>query len=164
MELSDLEQQVILALQQDLEVVPEPFEAVARRAGASVPEVLRVIQGLKERGIIRRFGATLRHQLSGFGANALVVWEVPPEDLPRVGRQLAAYRQVSHCYARRPAPGWPYTLYSMVHGRHPEEITALVAQMAGEVGIFSYQLLFSDQELKKTTMRYFREEEADSGG
>ncbi|MCL6622073.1 MAG: Lrp/AsnC family transcriptional regulator [Syntrophobacterales bacterium] len=159
MELSDLEQRVILALQQDLEVVPEPFEAVARRAGATVAEVLRVIQGLKERGIIRRFGATLRHQLSGFSANALVVWQVEAAELERVGRRLAAFRQVSHCYARRPAPGWPYTLYSMVHGRNPEEITALVAEMANEVGLDAYELLFSDQELKKTTMRYFREDD-----
>jgi DNA-binding Lrp family transcriptional regulator len=159
MELSDLEQRVILALQQDLEVVPEPFEAVARRAGATVAEVLAVIQGLKERGIIRRFGATLRHQLSGFSANALVVWEVEAAELERVGRRLAAFRQVSHCYARRPAPGWPYTLYSMVHGRNPEEITALVAEMAHEVGLDAYELLFSDQELKKTTMRYFREDD-----
>ncbi len=158
MELSDLEQRVILALQQDLEVVPEPFEAVAKRAGATVAEVLAVIRSLKDRGIIRRFGATLRHQLSGFSANALVVWQVPAADLERVGRRLAAYRQVSHCYARRPAPGWPYTLYSMVHGRTPEDITALVALMAGEVGVDRYELLFSDQELKKTTMRYFREE------
>lgn len=159
MELSDLEQRVILALQQDLEVVPEPFEAVAKRAGATVAEVLAVIRGLKDRGIIRRFGATLRHQLSGFSANALVVWEVEAADLERVGRTLAAYRQVSHCYARNPAPGWPYTLYSMVHGRTPEEITALVAEMAAAVGVHHYEVLFSDQELKKTTMRYFREDD-----
>lgn len=159
MELSELEQRVILALQQDLEVVPEPFEAVAKRAGATVAEVLTVIRRLKELGIIRRFGATLRHQLSGFSANALVVWQVPDPDLERVGRRLAAYRQVSHCYARRPAPGWPYTLYSMVHGRNPEEIAGLVAEMAREVGVETYEVLFSDQELKKTTMRYFREDD-----
>ncbi|MEJ5330189.1 MAG: Lrp/AsnC family transcriptional regulator [Desulfobaccales bacterium] len=159
MELSELEQRVILALQQDLEVVPEPFEAVAKRAGATVAEVLAVIRRLKELGIIRRFGATLRHQLSGFSANALVAWQVPDPDLEQVGRRLAAYRQVSHCYARRPAPGWPYTLYSMVHGRNPEEIAGLVAEMAKEVGVDTYEVLFSDQELKKTTMRYFREDD-----
>lgn len=159
MELSDLEQRVILALQQDLEVVAEPFEAVAKRAGATVAEVLAVIRQLKERGIIRRFGATLRHQLSGFSANALVVWQVAAVDLERVGRRLAAYRQVSHCYSRRPAPGWPYTLYSMVHGRDPEEISGLVAQIARDVGVDTYEVLFSDQELKKTTMRYFREDD-----
>jgi len=118
-----------------------------------------VIRRLKELGIIRRFGATLRHQLSGFSANALVAWQVPDPDLEQVGRRLAAYRQVSHCYARRPAPGWPYTLYSMVHGRNPEEIAGLVAEMAKEVGVDTYEVLFSDQELKKTTMRYFREDD-----
>ncbi len=159
MRLTDLEQRVILALQRDLAITPEPFEDVARRAGATVAEVLEVIRRLKEQGIIRRFGATLRHQLSGFGANALVVWAVPAQaDLSRVGRALAAYREVTHCYARPPQPHWPYNLYSMVHGRNPEEIAALVAAMAADVGISTYEVLFSDQELKKTTMRYFRED------
>ncbi len=159
--MADLEQRVILALQQDLALTSEPFQEVAKRAGATVAEVLEVIQHLKERGIIRRFGATLRHQLSGFGANALVVWVVPEADLDRVGRKLAGYREVTHCYARPPAAGWPYNLYSMVHGRHSEEIAALVASMAADVGLSDYQVLFSDQELKKTTMRYFRAENSE---
>ncbi len=158
MKLTDLEQRVVLALQRDLAIVPEPFGEVAGRAGATVAEVLEAIRHLKKQGIIRRFGATLRHQLSGFGANALVVWAVPDADLSRVGRRLAGYREVTHCYARRPAPGWPFNLYSMVHGRNPEEIAGLVATMAADVGVSSYEVLFSDQELKKTTMRYFRED------
>lgn len=157
MTLTDLEQRVILALQRDLAITPEPFQEVAQRAGATVAEVLEVIRRLKEQGIIRRFGATLRHQLSGFGANALVVWAVPGADLARMGQKLAGYREVTHCYARPPRPDWPFNLYSMVHGRNPEEIAALVAAMAADVGISTYEVLFSDQELKKTTMRYFRE-------
>ncbi len=155
--LSDLEKKVILALQRDLEVTPRPFRELAEQVGVTEEEVLAAIRGLVEKGYIRRFGATLRHQKSGFAANALVIWAVPEADLLRLGKKLAGYRAVTHCYAREPAPGWPYNLYTMLHGRTPEEITRLAHRIATESGISQYEILFSDTELKKTTMRYFRE-------
>jgi len=155
--LSDLDQKIILALQRDLEICPRPFQEVAEHLGIAEETLLEVIQSLMARGYIRRFGATLRHQQSGFEANALVAWVVPEADLQRIGRHLAAQRAVSHCYARRPAPTWPYNLYTMIHGRTPEECVAIAAHMAAETGLQDYELLFSETELKKTTMRYFRE-------
>ncbi|MFA5112384.1 MAG: Lrp/AsnC family transcriptional regulator [Desulfobaccales bacterium] len=154
--LSDLDQKVILALQRDLEICPHPFQEVAESLGIPEAALLEVIRGLMARSYIRRFGATLRHQQSGFEANALVAWAVPEADLQRIGQHLAAQRTVSHCYARRPAPAWPYNLYTMIHGRTPEECVATAAQMAAETGLTDYELLFSETELKKTTMRYFR--------
>ena len=156
--LTDLEKQVILALQRDLEVTPRPFQELAERLEVSEDLVPEAVRSLKEKGYIRRFGATLRHQLSGFEANALVVWVIPESELSRLGQKLAGKRTVSHCYARRPAPDWPYNLYTMIHGKSPDEITAIAAGMAQEIGITEYDILFSEVELKKTTMRYFRDE------
>ena len=121
--------------------------------------MLAVIQSPMDRGDIRRFGATLRHQQSGYEANALVAWAVPEADLKRIGQHLAGQRAVTHCYARRPAPSWPYNLYTMVHGRTPDECVKIAAQMAAETGLSDYEMLFSETELKKTTMRYFKEGE-----
>ena len=153
--LTDLEKRVILALQRDLEVEPRPFKELADLLGLEEEVVLAAIRSLMEKGYIRRFGATLRHQKSGFEANALVAWKVPEADLPRVGQEMAAQRVVSHCYSRRPAPAWPYNLYTMVHGRTREECLETAARMARETGLSDYQVLFSESELKKTTMRYF---------
>ncbi|MGA9458090.1 MAG: Lrp/AsnC family transcriptional regulator [Desulfobaccales bacterium] len=152
---------MILALQRDLEIEPRPFLDLAGRLGLEEEEVLAAIRGLMDRGYIRRFGATLRHQKSGYEANALVAWKVPEAALRPLGRQLAAQRAVTHCYARRPAPAWPYNLYTMVHGRTREECLEIAARMAHETGLSDYQVLFSESELKKTTMRYFREESRD---
>jgi DNA-binding Lrp family transcriptional regulator len=155
--LTDLEKQVILALQRDLEVIPRPFEEIARQVGVPEEELLAAVRSLMDRGYIRRFGATLRHQKSGFAANVLVAWAVLEEDISRIGKKMAAYREVSHCYARRPASPWPYNLYTMVHGRTREDCVATASRMAAETGLTRYELLFSETELKKTTMRYFRE-------
>ena len=121
-------------------------------------EMLATLRSLSARGIIRRFGATLRHQKSGFPANALVAWSVPAGDLSAIGKKMAGYREVSHCYARTPAPSWPYNLYTMIHGKTPEDCVSTAARLAAETGIADYQMLFSETELKKTTMRYFKEE------
>jgi DNA-binding Lrp family transcriptional regulator len=157
--LSDLEKKVVLALQRDLAISPRPFLEVARQAGVTEEELLAAIGRLVEKGYIRRFGATLRHQKSGYAANALVAWAVPETDLATVGQKLARQRAVTHCYAREPAPSWPYNLYTMIHGRTPGDCREIAARMAKEVGLQDYQLLFSETELKKTTMRYFREGE-----
>ena len=129
--LTDLEKRVILALQRDLEVEPRPFKELADLLGLEEEAVLAAIRSLMEKGYIRRFGVTLRHQKSGFEANALVAWKVPEADLRRIGREMAAQRVVSHCYSRRPAPAWPYNLYTMVHGRSREECLETAARMAG---------------------------------
>jgi siroheme decarboxylase len=155
------EKRVILALQRDLEITARPFLELAQHLGVTEEEFLAAVQSLVAKGYIRRFGATLRHQLSGYGANALVVWVVPADDLERVGRLLSRHPEVTHCYHREPAPDWPYNLYSMVHGKNPGDIETLAAALAQEVGVAEYEILFSDTELKKTTMRYFREERGD---
>jgi DNA-binding Lrp family transcriptional regulator len=157
--LSDLENKVILALQRDLEILPQPFKELAQQLGVTEAELLAAIRGLMDKGYIRRFGATLRHQKSGYAANALVAWTVPEADLSRVGQQLARQRAVTHCYARQTAPSWPYNLYTMIHGRTREDCLAVAARMAAETGLSHYEILFSESELKKTTMRYFQEGE-----
>ena len=153
--LTDLEKQVILGLQRDLEVEPRPFLDLAAWLGLEEEAVLAAIRSLMEKGYIRRFGATLRHQQSGFEANALVAWAVPEAELKRIGQEMAAQRVVTHCYSRRPDPTWPYNLYTMVHGHTREECLEIAARMARESGLTDYQVLFSESELKKTTMRYF---------
>jgi DNA-binding Lrp family transcriptional regulator len=156
--LSELEKQVVLVLQRDLEITPEPFRELAAQLGVAEEELLSAIRSLMARGYIRRFGATLRHQKSGFAANALVAWKVPEADLRHLGRKVARYRTVTHCYARIPAPEFPYNLYTMLHGRTAEEITKLAGRISRDIGITDYEILFSSAELKKTTMRYFKEE------
>jgi len=50
----------------------------------------------------------------------------------------------------------------MIHGRTPEQCVQIAAAMAAETGVHDYEMLFSETELKKTTMRYFKEGEAPS--
>ncbi|MBU1742312.1 MAG: Lrp/AsnC family transcriptional regulator, partial [Proteobacteria bacterium] len=111
---------------------------------------------LADEGILRRFGATLKHQNSGFAANALVAWRVPPARLDEVGPALAAHRRITHCYHRRPHPNFDYNLYTMIHGATEAEVRRIAAELAARTGLEDRLVLFSSAELKKTTMRYFQ--------
>ena len=154
-DLTALEKKIIHELQQDLPVTSRPFAEVAEKVGISETQLLEKIRDFVANGTIRRFGATLRHQRSGFEANAMVVWEVAPERTEEVGAVLSSFREVSHCYQRPALPIWPYRIFTMIHGSSREVCQEIARRMADAVGIENYELLFTEEELKKTTMAYF---------
>lgn len=142
-------------IQGDLPLSARPFSELADRAGMSEEELVDRIRSLKERGVIRRFGATLRHQEAGFNSNAMVAWLVPEDRIESVGEAMAGFREVTHCYQRRPQRDWRYNLYTMIHGDSREECHRIAEKMSRETGVEAYALLFSEREFKKTSMSYF---------
>ncbi len=153
--LTELEKKIIAFIQGDIPISQRPYLEIAERIGIDEESLLAILQQLSDRGFIRRFGATLRHQKSGFSANAMVAWQVEEARVQEVGAILAAFRQVSHCYRRNPTAGWPYNLYTMVHAKDPSTCRKIAQKMAEKAGVNSYTLLFSRKELKKTSMAYF---------
>ena len=153
--LSELEKRIIAAVQGDIPVTSRPYRPIAEKLGIDEDTLLEALKGLVRRGVIRRFGATLRHQNSGFEANAMTAWQVDEDQIERVGKIMAAFRQVSHCYRRDPTVQWPYNLYTMIHGTSEVECRKTARHMAEKTGIDTYRLLFSKKELKKVSMQYF---------
>lgn len=146
---------IIQGIQGDLPLDPSPFSLIAEQMGLSEEEVLERIKALKEKGVIRRFGATLRHQEAGFSSNAMVAWVVPEARMEEVGRIMAGFREVTHCYQRRPQEDLQFNLYTMVHGDDRETCRRIAEKMSKRSGIKDYTLLFSEKEFKKTSMEYF---------
>lgn len=157
MSIDVIDKRIIARLQGDLPLVPRPFAALAAELGITEAEVVARIDRFKRERIMRRFGATLRHQQSGFPANVMVAWRVPEARIDAVGEILSGFRHVSHCYWRQPCAGFAYNLFSMVHGVSQDECRRTVAEMAQAAGMdpVDYSLLFSVEELKKTSMQYY---------
>lgn len=153
--LTEKEKKVIMAIQGDIPLVPNPYELLAKECGMEEEEFVAILKKLDEKKIIRRYGATLRHQKSGFTANAMVAWKAPEETILETGKTFAGFGAVSHCYRRDPKPGWPYNLYTMVHAKSREDCEKIVRTMSEAVNLQERCLLFSTKELKKTSMRYF---------
>ncbi|KUK32122.1 MAG: Putative transcriptional regulator, AsnC family [Thermoanaerobacterales bacterium 50_218] len=156
--LDDLDKEIVQVLQEGIPLVKRPYFVLAQRLGISEEKLLAKIQDFLAQGIIRRFGAVVCHRDLGYTANVMVVWAVPEERLEEVGQLMAGFDQVSHCYQRSPSlPEWPYNLYTMIHGRTPEECYRAVKALSQLSGVTDYQMLFSVEELKKTSMKYFSE-------
>ncbi len=153
--LTPIEKKVIAAIQGDIPIVERPYLEIAQRLGIEESRLLETLRSLCRRKIIRRFGATLRHQKSGYRANAMVAWQVDEERMAEVGERMAAARQVSHCYRRDPTEDWPYNLYTMVHARDEASCFRIAERLSEKTGVETYTLLFSRKELKKTSMQYF---------
>jgi DNA-binding Lrp family transcriptional regulator len=153
--IDEVDKKVIQLIQGDLPLDLRPFAVLAEKAGISEKEFVERVASLKKRGIIRRFGATLRHQEAGFSSNAMVAWIVPEERIEEVGKAMSKFRTVTHCYQRKTCKGWPYNLYAMIHGDNREECRELAKKMSRKARIQDYILLFSEKEFKKTSMKYF---------
>ena len=156
--LNPLEKKVIRVSQKDLPLVRRPFLELSRRVGVSESELLEILRRLKEKGVMRRFSAILFHRRVGFKANGMAVWRVPEDRIEEIGRYLASFRGVSHCYERSTCEGWSYNLFSMVHGRSREEVLSFVEKVGGEIGIEDREVLFSRREFKKRRIELFSEE------
>jgi len=153
--VDELDKKIIGLIQGDLPLESRPFAVMAESLGIGEKEFVERVISLKKSGIIRRFGATLHHQEAGFSSNAMVAWIVPDDRIEEVGRAMADFSEVTHCYQRRPQKDWKYNLYTMIHGDDKDECTQIAKRISQETGIDEYILLFSETEFKKTSMEYF---------
>lgn len=152
--ISDREKQIARRLQKDILVVSRPFQDIAHATGATEEEVLQITGDFFDRRWIRKFSAIVRHQKIGFTRNAMVVWAVPEERVDAVGKTLASFREITHCYERKPLFLDKYNLFSMIHLKDAEP-ESFIRGMAAQLDIPDYQILLSEEELKKSSMEYF---------
>ncbi len=156
--VSEGDRAAIRELQEDLPLVSRPFDAMARRLGLSTVQLFALAQDFQQRRIMRRYSAVLHHRRSGFRANAMVVWKVPPERSEEVGMAMAQNPAVTHCYERPTFPDWPYTHFTMVHATTQEQCEEVAQEISQATGITDRLLLYSTREYKKTRVRYFVED------
>jgi hypothetical protein len=68
---------------------------------------------------------------------------------------MASFRAVSHCYKRPTYAHWPYSHFTMIHGRSEAEVEAVADAIATETGVTEHLVLYSLREFKKTRVPYF---------
>jgi DNA-binding Lrp family transcriptional regulator len=153
---------VIRAIQGQMEPTERPFDAPAERAGMDVDSYLEHLEGMQERGILRRVAAILFHRRAGFSANGMGVWRVPEDRIREVGVQMASVRGISHCYQRPTYEDWPYSVFTMAHGRSKEECDAILDSIADDHDLHGEDraVLYSSTEFKKIRLRYFTDDYA----
>jgi DNA-binding Lrp family transcriptional regulator len=154
-EVTDDDIAVIRATQGPMAVRSDAYVPAAEKLGVSVDEVLARLASLQERAGLRRVAAILYHRRAGFSANGMGVWAVPDGEILETGKHMAAFRGVSHCYQRPTYADWPYSVFTMAHGRSKEECDAVLDSIAEATGVTQRATLYSSTEFKKVRMLYF---------
>jgi siroheme decarboxylase len=154
-ELSELDVAVIRTLQGDMPIAPRPYDPAAQELGIGTDGLLEQLESMRSRGALRRVAAILFHRRAGFSANGMGVWRVPEERIMELGPRMAAFRGISHCYQRPTYEDWPYSVFTMAHGRSKQECDAILDSIAAETGIEDRATLYSSTEFKKIRLLYF---------
>jgi DNA-binding Lrp family transcriptional regulator len=161
---------VIRALQGPMAVADRPYDDAAEKVGMSTDSFLDHLRGMVDRKLLRRVAAILYHRRAGFSANGMGVWQVPEDQILETGRRMAAVRGISHCYQRPTYRDWPYSVFTMAHGRSKQECDAILDSIADEHDLHGDDraVLYSSTEYKKVRLRYFVDDyarwEADHAG
>ena len=163
MVLSELDRELIAEIQGGLPLVARPYAAIANRLGMTEETLMARLQELQSDGLIKRMGVVVKHRALGYQANAMVVWDIPDEDVERVGALLAAETCVTLCYQRpRRLPQWPYNLFCMIHGRERNAVLRRLAQIVEFHGLqqLPHSVLFSGRSFKQRGAHYAAREDS----
>ncbi len=153
---TEQERAILRIVQKNLPDSLTPYAEIAQSVGVEEEAVLRLLREMREEGSIRRFGVSLKHQKAGFAHNAMVAWIASADAVDAIGEEAARHPLISHCYYRPScAPDWPYELYTMIHGRHPDEYKEVIAALMASTPLREFAVLESLREMKKTSMTYF---------
>ena len=137
-------------MEKGITLTKAPFNEIALQLGITPKEVVTRLRKLKEKGVVRRFGASIKPNNIGFSANALVAWKVPENRVQEIGAYLSKYQEISHCYERKTVKGrWDYNIYTVIHGREREVVQRMVKKISGEIAINEYKILYSTRDLKR---------------
>ena len=160
--ISNLDKRIINRLGKDLPLCRRPFKMIAQEIGIEEETLFDKIEEYRARRWIRKFSAGLKHTCLETGSiNAMGVWKVAEDCIQKVGKVMASFKEVSHCYERETHPEWQYNLYTMIHARSKGECEEVARRISQKTGIRKYELLYTTGEFKKSSPLYFEGESAE---
>ena len=130
-------------LQTSLPLVEEPFEALGQSVDLGSSEVIRRIQSLKDKNVVRQISAMFDTRRLGY-KTVLVAMRLPPDKLDAGAHTINAHPGVSHNYARDGAFNLWFTVAVPPH----ESLEETVEEMAHRTGAERYRML--------PTIRFFK--------
>ena len=143
------DKRIIRCLHRGLAIESRPFLRPAQELRTTEDELLEATRSLIADGLVRRYGAVVRHAQVGYSSNVLVAWKIPEERIDEFEAVIQDLTEVSHGYERASYPEWPYNVYTMIHGHSKDECLGVVERISSAVKIENYCLLFTKREFKK---------------
>ena len=154
----DINQQkkILLELAHGLPICKQPYKNLAEKVGISQPQLFEFIQDLVDSNVIHRFGMVIDQEGVGYTENAIVVWDIPDDEVDQIGSLLGLQEKISLCYRRpRQLPDWPYNLFTLIHGKTQQDVIAELNRIVEKNGIEDYasDVLISTETFKHSGKR-----------
>jgi DNA-binding Lrp family transcriptional regulator len=151
--MDEIDNKLLTEMTKGIPLTGEPFSEIGQQLGITQQEVINRLVRLKQEGVIRRFGASIKPNSIGYSANALVAWKAPEKRISDIGEYLSKIPEISHCYERKTVLGrWDFNLYTVIHAQERENIHRIVNQLSFELNMKEYKILFSERDLKRTKL------------
>ena len=97
--LDELDRLILNEIQSNLPIEPKPYQVLAEKLKCSEEEVLRRVQDMKDRDLIRRIGANCNSRKLGY-TSTLCAAKVPSHLMERFVEVVNSYTGVTHNYRR----------------------------------------------------------------
>lgn len=155
----DINQQkkILMELTSGLPICEEPYKELAEKINVTQDVLFEFIQDLIDSNVIHRFGMVLDQEAIGYKENAIVVWDIPDEEVDQIGALLGLQEKISLCYHRpRQLPDWPYNLFTLIHGKTKHDVISELNKIIESNGIGNYasDVLFSAETFKASGKRF----------
>ncbi len=150
--LREGDRDILQILCSGLQITQRPFRKIGIRLNREEDDILNRVKILHDAAIISRLGVIVRHRALGWSSNAMVVWQMEPQEIDTAGPKLAKFPGVTLCYERVPVENiWPYRLYSMIHGRSRTETLNVLHDVCAmpEMANVPHKVLFSTRCFKQ---------------
>jgi DNA-binding Lrp family transcriptional regulator len=108
-ELTELDRELLNAVQWDFPLDRRPYAVLADRLGIGEPEVRARVAHVKDAGVLRQLSAIFDTRALGYGSS-LVAAKIAPERIDAAAAVMSAHPGVSHNYKRNHAFNLWYTI------------------------------------------------------
>lgn len=122
--LSLLDKKILNRLQQDIPFETSPWRKISRELNIEEPALLKRIDFLKKKGIIRRISATFNPRKIGF-ISTLAAVKVAPENIDNVAQAISLYPEVTHNYKRDAE----YNIWFTLVAKNRKRISQVISQL-----------------------------------
>jgi len=128
--IDDVDRTILNRIQSDFPLTKRPYLSIAENLDLSENEVIKRLEQLKKKGIIRRIGGNFVPEKLGF-VSTLCAAKVPEDKIERFARTVNRYPGVTHNYQRDNK----YNIWFTFIARSMDEIKENLEDISRETGV-----------------------------
>ncbi|MCG6982949.1 MAG: AsnC family transcriptional regulator [Deltaproteobacteria bacterium] len=128
--LDELDRIILNEIQSNLPIAPRPYQVLAEKLKCSEEEIIRRVQKMKDREVIRRIGANCNSRKLGY-TSTLCAAKVPLDLMERFIEVVNSYTGVTHNYRRE----HEYNIWFTLIAPSTEAIKRILGEITQRTGV-----------------------------